>query len=190
MIDHPSPTEMATYIDGTATPDEAGAIEAHLAECAECREELVVVRGSLRRPSPGTRWLAGAAATAAAIALLLFAPAWFEGDPSPIFRDASDSVVAGSVAAIETTMPGRSEVVRADEVRFVWRSVGTDAQYTFTLTTAAGDPITSLATADTSVVTLPGVELAPDTEYYWWVDALSRSGDVAETGLRRFRTAP
>lgn len=91
----------------------------------------------------------------------------------------------GVVAPTETT-----DRVNSDDLRFVWRSAGSDAQYRFTIATAAGDPITSLTTRDTVIASLEDAELAPDTEYYWWVDALRADRTTAETGLQRFRTAP
>ena len=193
MTRHPTTAAMATYIDDAATPAERRAMEAHLAECGVCREELIVVRGSLQTRSTRStrlRWLAGAAATAAAIALLLVGPAGLNQDSSPVLRDGGETAATGGITVIEAITPRRDAVVDVADVRFVWRSAGEAAQYRFTLTSAGGDPVASVTTGDTVVAVPSGIELAPASEYFWWVDVLLKGGGTAETGLQRFRTAP
>lgn len=89
--------QLTAYLDGTLTPEDAAAVAAHLAECAECRgtlDDLQAVRNLLhsvsdRAPHPSLlprtlarigaatrrsavpRWIATLAAAAAAVALLL-----------------------------------------------------------------------------------------------------------------------
>ena len=192
VTEHPSAGEMAAYIDGVSTDEERREIEAHLSACADCRDELVVVREAMQSKGSRLRWVAGVVATAAAIALLLMTPTMIEESPQPVFRgsDATDSAAADVAGTIEVVAPLEDGGEAADEPRFVWRSSGPDAQYRLTVTTTAGDAVATVTTSDTVVASLPDAELAPDTEYYWWVEALRADRATAESGLQRFRTAP
>lgn len=46
--DHPSSENLASYIDGTLNDDGRTKIEAHLADCAECREILAASADALK----------------------------------------------------------------------------------------------------------------------------------------------
>lgn len=188
--DHPSAGELAGYVDGDVTDEERRRVEAHLSRCAPCRDDLVVVREAVRSKPSRLRWVAGAAA-AAAIALLLLTPAMLDDGTAPTLRgpDSADPA-PGAMSAIEVVAPAEATATPAAELRFVWRPAGPGAQYRLTITTAAGDAVATVTTADTVVASLEDAELAPDTEYYWWVEALRADRETAETGLRSFRTAP
>lgn len=187
--DHPSAGELAAYVDGVAAEADRQRLEAHLSRCAPCREDLVVVREAVRSRPSRLRWVAGAAA-AAVIALLLLTPAMLDDGTAPTLRgpDRSDPAETGN--SIEVVAPAEATATPAAGLRFVWRPAGPDAQYRLTITTAAGDAVATVTTADTVVTSLDDAELAPDTEYYWWVEALRADRETAETGLRSFRTAP
>lgn len=63
---------VAAYLDRTLPGAEAATVEAHLANCAACRSEVVAL-GELVRPRQSRRWLQyTGVAVAAAAALLLF----------------------------------------------------------------------------------------------------------------------
>ena len=188
--EHPSAGEMAAYIDGEVTDEERREIDAHLSACAHCRDELVVVREAMRSKGSRLRWAAGAVATAAAITLLLMTPAMLENGSEPVLRGPAADSAAGTAPAIEVVAPLEEGIDASSEPRFVWRSTGSGAHYRLTVTTRAGDPIATVTTSDTVVKSLPDAELAPDTEYYWWVEALRADRATAESGLQRFRTAP
>ncbi|MFW6039906.1 MAG: zf-HC2 domain-containing protein [Gemmatimonadota bacterium] len=186
--DHPSAGEIAAYVDGMATDEQRRRLETHLARCAPCREDLAVVREAVRSKPSRLRWVAGAAA-AAAIVLLLLTPSMLDDGSVPTLRG-PDAADPGTASSIEVVAPREAAVAPAAGVRFVWRAAGPDAQYRFTITTAAGDAVAAVTTADTVVTSLDGADLTPDTEYYWWVEALRADRETTETGLRRFRTAP
>lgn len=183
--DHPPAGGLAAYVDGVATDEERRRIEAHLSGCPSCREDLVVVREAVRSKPSRLPWVAGAAA-AAVIALLFLTPAMLDDGTAPTLRGPQ----AGGPNSIEVVSPVEGTPTRAEDLRFVWRPAGPDAQYRLTVTTAAGDAVATITTADTIVTSLDGAELAPDTEYYWWVEGLRADRETVETGLRSFRTAP
>src|SRR6185503_6808177 len=71
--DHLDPEDVAAYVDKLATAERRALIEAHLAECAECRAEVsdsARIIGALAGPRRTRSGLVAAAAIAAA--LLLF----------------------------------------------------------------------------------------------------------------------
>ncbi len=187
--DHPSAGEMAAYVDGVVTVGERQRLEAHLSRCAFCREDLAAVRDAVRSKPSRLRWVAGAAA-AAVVALLLLTPAMLDDGTAPRLRGPDPADPAATGNSIEVVAPAGAAAPPAADLRFVWRPAGPDAQYRLTITTAAGDAVTTVTTADTVVTSLDDAELAPDTEYYWWVEALRADRETAETGLRSFRTVP
>jgi hypothetical protein len=197
LVPHPTAGEMADFADGVSTDRDRARVEEHLAECPACREDLRIVVEAMR-PSEGTsrrRWLTGAvatmAATAAAVVLLLFAPAMLDDSRDVVRRGPGDSLdVGGSAASFTVVSPATGATVAAGSPRFVWRSAGPDAQYRFHLATAAGDPIAAVTTPDTVVTSLDEARLVPGTEYYWWVDALRADGSNLETSLQRIVVVP
>lgn len=183
--DHPAAGGLAAYVDGVAPDEERRRIEAHLSHCASCREDLVVVREAVRSKPSRLRWVAGAAA-AAVIALLFLTPVMLDDGTAPTLRGPE----VGEPNSIEVVSPVDAMPSPVADLRFVWRPAGPDAQYRLTVTTVAGDAVATITTADTVVTSLDGAELAPDTEYYWWVEGLRADRETVETGLRSFRTAP
>ena len=85
---HLTPAEVAEFVDGVATPEATARIQAHLAECVECRDEVVEtgdVVASLRGPSWTRRVMQWApAVAAAAIVFILLRPAT---SPPPTHRE-------------------------------------------------------------------------------------------------------
>jgi len=187
--DHLSAGELAAYVDGVAHEEVRQRVEAHLSRCAPCRQDLVAVREAVRSKPSRLRWVAGAAA-AAAIALLLLTPAMLENGTEPTLRGPGSAAPPATASSVEAVAPTEAAAMAAAAPRFVWRSVGPDAQYRLTITTAAGDAVATITTADTVVTSLDGTELAADTQYYWWVEALRVDRGTAESELRSFRTAP
>ena len=59
---HPDPHEVTAYLSGTADPAARARIEAHIADCADCAEELVAVRRLHRGPPAVSRRFAVAGA--------------------------------------------------------------------------------------------------------------------------------
>jgi anti-sigma factor RsiW len=192
--EHLTEALVAAWLDGELGGDERARVAAHLADCDICREEIVSVRRLLghdlveespagrRRP---VRYLAAVAAAAAAVWFLLVPT--MQG-PDSRLRSGPGSE-AGAVAAIRILGPV-GDAVRADEASFTWRRAGRDAQYTLTLTDAAGAVLWRVSTPDTAVVLPDDVPLEAARDYYWTVDALLADGETATSGLQGFETAP
>ena len=177
---------LAAYLDRRLSADERAQVEAHLADCADCRAEVVALgrlRRRLARPSP---WVIGPALAAAAVAafLLLGRPPAGPGD-APVLRGGDEVGVT-----VVPVGPGPGAVVAADMLAFTWRATAPDASYHVTLTDSSGALIWSGVTSDSST-TLPGaVRLLAGTRYYWYVDVLLPDGRTGTSGAQELRTAP
>jgi anti-sigma factor RsiW len=167
--------EMAAYLDrrlGTADRDR---VEGHLAGCAECRQEMLQVRGLLGRSARPRRLLVGASLLAAAAALVL------------IVRPAVIGPVRGDGNPSALTAYGPTGDAALASLRFVWGAVPGVATYRLTVSAADGVPLWSGSVADTVMALPDSVVLQADQRYVWFADALLDDGSTRSTGLHEFR---
>ena len=82
--------------------------------------------------------------------------------------------------------PTSGQQINRDELRFIWRSLGNQTNYRFTLTTAEGEGIWITDTADTALAVPPTLSMEPNLSYIWFVDVLLLDGTAATSGIRRF----
>jgi hypothetical protein len=184
-VTHPDTEAFAAYLSDGLSAAERQALDAHLAECRDCRAEMVGARHLIaeRRARARRRVLLPAAVAAAIGGLVLLAPLGKGGAPVERLRD----VPTGRPAILVVT-PAESGQVDAGAVRFVWRGYGTAALYRLTLTDVSGHPVWVGETSDTMVAVPSEVSLEPNKEYLWYVDALDLDGHSATSGIRRIRT--
>lgn len=165
-ISHPSEAELAAYLGGELSGPELERLEAHLAGCPTCRQEIIDSMEILRGRTP-VRWrLVAPIAAAAAVAVLLFpvlvaddvptgsvghreAPAEVLTAPAPIFP-------VGDVAAAAT---------------FIWTRVAGADRYRVTLFSSAGTVLWQTTTTDSTISLPPSLTLAPGEAYLWQVEA-------------------
>jgi hypothetical protein len=186
---------LAAYLDGALPAAERRVAEDHLAECATCRDELVVMSKLVAGQTPVRRWpwLAAAvgAVAAAAIAFAVIGP-WRSTPGSSTAPDdrmrESTSVDGATRRAVIVVTPAESDTMRPGAVRFVWHSIGPNASYLFKVADETSVRW-NFDTADTTIVLPDSVQLVPGRSYNWWVDALTADGRVASTGVRQFRTS-
>src|SRR6266550_1866075 len=69
---HMTTDDAAAYVDGRLSAAERAAIDSHLAQCAECRLEIVDVTRLVRVAPQRRRWIVLAPLAAAAAMLILF----------------------------------------------------------------------------------------------------------------------
>ncbi|HEX4628310.1 MAG TPA: zf-HC2 domain-containing protein [Gemmatimonadales bacterium] len=188
---HLASTELAGYLDSRLAAADRARIEAHLADCAACRGELIDA-GRLLKSLPERRsrfmWgAAGAAGVAAAVVALVVARS---GPQVGSLRPGERGGDAGT-PAIAVVRPGSGAIVSPSAPEFVWHPAGADAQYRVTLTTERGDVVwASTVLADTVRVVPASVRLRGGQEYFWYVDALLPDGRSATSGVRRFTVPP
>lgn len=181
---HLTPEAVAGYLDHDLSRDERQQVELHIASCVECRAELAQVRGlELRRRR--RRWIPVFAPLAAAAAVVLAIVLPQRGaTPSDLRSSPAGDSPLGIVA------PESSAEVAPESLRFVWRSAGPAASYTFTLQEDDGRMVWTSTTTDTSAAVPDSVKLTPGRTWFWLVDALLPDGRSASTGVQRVRTRP
>ena len=190
---HLASQQLAAYIDYTLAHDERTRVEAHLAECTECRREVLEVTRVIRSRHRVGPYLAGALAMAAAVATLLLVNPRSGGEESvgagPILRSSAEGVAAERGFRISVVSPQDGSELSREDLSFRWGSLGAEVLYRFTLTDQNGANAWTVDTPET-FLTVPGaIELVPGRQYFWYVDALLPDGQTATTGVRQFTAA-
>lgn len=166
--------------------------ESHLAECAECRADLLQVTDMIAASRRRRRAiLAGPllAAAAAVAAIMISRPPSQPPDSTEVLRPAG----AGTLERLNTLIalfPDSGGVVSRPGLRFTWQGDGPDAIYEVTVTDSSGLARWRARTPDTTIVLPDSVSLRTGTSYHWWVDVLLSDGRVASTGVREFTLRP
>jgi anti-sigma factor RsiW len=167
--------ELAAYVDRRLGPADRERVEGHLAGCADCRREVLEVRGLLRHAARPRRLLLGAGLLAAAAALLLMVrPANLD----PV-RD------GGSTPALTAYGPTGDAALAS--LRFVWGAAPDVATYRLTVSGTDGAAVWSGSVADTATALPDSVILRADRRYFWVADALLHDGSTRSTGMHQFR---
>jgi hypothetical protein len=181
---HPDSGRLAAYAERRLPPEDRATIEAHLADCADCRRDATATSILLGAEKRSRFWRVAVPLAAAALVTVVILPR--DEPPPDAYRPgrAREGVMAiQSWAPDERAAPG-------DSLRFVWGPVGTSTLYRLTVTDDAGG-ITWTASVEDTAVTVPNdVRLEPGRRYHWYVDALLANGQRATTGLRDFQISP
>ena len=184
---HLDPGQVARMVDSTLAAAERPAVLGHLADCAECREEVRAVRAlaaSVRR----RKRIGWGVPAAAAAALVLFTLNPFSGssgpDPAPTLRN-------GSAESGLTAMTPRdgSSVGDGEVVEFRWSGDESTGPYVLVVSTLEGETVFTDAT-DSSFATMPIGRVTAGATYLWYVDGIARDTSRATTGVHRFTVRP
>lgn len=173
--EHMRDGEMAAYLDRRLSGPDRARVEAHLAECAECRLEAREVRRLLDRSSRPRRLMVGAGLLAAAASLFLF------------LRPAVIDPLRGGGAPPALTAYGPTGEVPRSALRFIWAAAPGATGYRLTISGGNGVPVWSGSVADTVFALPDSVPLGADQRYVWIADALLSDGTSRSTGLHEFR---
>jgi anti-sigma factor RsiW len=180
---------LAAYIDRSLTPPARAEVEAHVADCAQCRAELVSAKrlvAAAPRPTAPRRWSSVAVVGAAAAAVVIaFVSRQASAPREPQVRATSASSATSPVSLAVVT-PRSEAVLTPPGVRFVWRSADSVVEYTVAVMDADGRARWTTTTADTSVALPDSVLLAPGAAVHWYVDGLKADGRSVGTGRQRF----
>ncbi len=174
--------EVASYLDRVLAPAEQARVETHLADCAECRSELIAVSRLRRTRSRSRWWTVGPAVAAAAVVLFVVTRSVSPPGPGPVLRDGGEP----PALTVGLITPADSAVTPGRLLRFTWRSAGAGASYRLTLSDERGDVAWSVTSADTTGRPTSGVHLSTGRPYFWYVDALLPDGRSVTSGVRRF----
>jgi hypothetical protein len=183
---HLDPGEVVRHAAGTSGADERARVEAHLASCDVCIEEVVAVWrfGGRRRSRRG--WIAAGAAAAALLAGVLI---WAPGRSTPDGRTVRGGDEQGVSQALVIVSPREREMVPPGIV-LVWRSRPGVATYKLSVANASGDSVWAATTGDTAVGLPETLALARGASYFWYVDALLVEGRSVTSGIHEFRVNP
>lgn len=174
--------QIAAYLDRGVSGTERDQIEAHLAECAECRRHVLDTDELMQRVRRPKRLVIGSALVAAAAALIIVAmPSLRRSDgtlENPLYRD-----VPASSSLIAYGPTGES---RVGSLRFVWSPAQGAMSYRLTVSRADGATLWTQSGRDTVAALPASVELRVGDRYFWVSDALLADGGSRSTGLREF----
>src|SRR4051812_35333357 len=95
-IQHLSAAEVAAYVDQQLHAVERHRIEQHLADCRECRSEIVAVSRAVRGLRRRWRWVVLAPLAAAALVVVMLAP-WHRDD-QPVMREPALTTIVAPTA--------------------------------------------------------------------------------------------
>lgn len=137
--------------------------------------EFAVLRAAheAAQPAPRVLFSIRALAMAAGILTVVALGTWYAQ------RDGTqEDRMRGARVGIPLYAP--AETVLADSVGlFSWAGMPDARQYIFELNTAAGDPLYSTVTTDSTVALPDSVRLTPGTAYFWWVRSITRDGELS-----------
>ena len=173
---HLTPAEVTEYVDGVATPDASARIQSHLAECAECRDEVVEtgeIVAATRRPTwiRASRWAPVAAA--AALVFMLVRPTT---TPTPAPDTHREAPINATIVPTIVAPVGDVDSLAV----LVWRAVPTADGYDARIFDGKGSVVWEQSTQDTTARPRE-LQLAPGATYYAEIRAL--------VGYNRFATS-
>lgn len=184
---HLSATDLAGYLGGGGAPADRARIQAHLAQCAECRDDAVAttrILGAERRARAIRRAVVAAAAVAAVLVLVLVTrPA-----PTPIDQPTTRGLGSGasSEPQVRALSPIGGVPLGAGPTSFIWRSIPGALEYRLTVTDANGKVLWTRRAQDTTLTPPLEVPLGRGIAYYWFVDALLPGGRSVTSGAQEF----
>ena len=180
---------VTAYLAGSVDAAGRAEVEAHLADCEECRTEIIEV-ARLARERKRFPWqvVMPLAAAAGVVGILLLGPSRSQtaADGHPVVRSPD---TMGSVAGIVVVTPG-PRVTPDEGFVLAWHQVRDASVYRVTVSDERGDSVWTGSTPDTTVVLPAGTILQSNRPYFWYVDALLRDGRSVTSGLQEFRAGP
>lgn len=194
-MNHIPGERLSGYVDDTIPAEERREIDAHLAECEECRREVTEIDRLLRdngqrRPSH-IHWTA--AAVAAAVLLLFAVPATINrlGEEGDVLRSDSAAVEGEALVGIApldpVIEPGDGDGGQV-AVTLSWVESGPGLTYRVSVSDDSGRTLWTGTTTETSVRLPSEVRLESGRTYFWFVDATLVNGEAATTGIQRLTT--
>jgi hypothetical protein len=181
MTEHLDTISLARYLGGAANSAERARWESHLADCPDCREELVEAH-RIVTAAPGRRRSALVPlAAAAAVLLVVWSGTIGREQLGYVTRDPHSS---STLALAPRPVAPLGAVSGAD--RLLWNRVANATRYRVTLFTGDGRSVWQTTTPDT-LAALPGtIHLATAVPYYWQVKAEIGFGRWVESELVAF----
>ncbi len=175
---HLTAMEVAGYVDNGLVADARARVRSHLAECDECRGEVIAV-ARLARTGSRYRWKTLVPLAAAAALVLYFAP-WRPSDSTaPVLREPGVTTI---VAPTPIAPRGAVKALPA----LTWSSVPLADRYEVTLFDEDGSVLWETQTADTTAVVAATVRIVVGVPHYWKVAARTEQGRWVASDLTSF----
>jgi hypothetical protein len=178
--DHPSPHELAAFVDGDLSTDDRNRFLRHVSECEACRTEMREVVALVEGRRPRWRRAAGPVAALAATLVLLVPLLRLGPDEVDVVRSTTFEAESPAIALLDP----REEIGSADPIRFTWHALGEGLTYQLVLSNDDGEIVWRATLSDTVATPGPGLRL-PQGRYSWQVEALLEDGGVARSSRRR-----
>ncbi|MBI3450248.1 MAG: zf-HC2 domain-containing protein [Acidobacteria bacterium] len=207
MREHPDELVTAAYLDGTLEAGARDGVEAHLAECGECRSGVVLLRGAASsapqavpaewiRSARAPRGAAGTSteppaesftsrlvsALAAGVVIAVAMGMWFTTTTVP-----STSRITGyrgaSGGAFEGMRPAAGSTERAASLAFHWPAVAGADRYVINVESAAGEALGTIEAraGATSAAWPAGTATPPAGTLIWRIRAMALDRVIAES---------
>jgi hypothetical protein len=184
--DHLTADDLASFLDRRLDQNARERVEAHLADCEECRREVAAVSGLLRkRGAEGRRWwVVGPTAAAAALALVLLWPDPTPPGPgTPVHRD--DPSVLENLP-----IPLSPVGTVTDAETFHWSPAPRADRYRLTLFDATGNVLWKPETDSLFLALADSVLLERGELYLWQVEGRIGIDRWVESDLAQFTISP
>ena len=162
---HLTPEQTAGYLDRVLTREDRALVEAHLATCADCRDEVVALRPFTEVNSTRRRlWTAGLALGAAAAAVILVVVPSSSGPEPSLHRDSA----VDSAPVVQPRVPegpGPRPGVLA------WSRLAQASRYRATVFDEEGSILFRAEVPDSMLQLPDSLRLVPGKPYFWKVEA-------------------
>ena len=190
---HLSSHELAGYLSAELSASEHRRIEAHLADCDGCRDELVAVRQLTEAaPVPKRRFPIGVGLAAAAVIAVLLLP-WrtLRQPASGDTVDVQRPVAEAGRESVEVVSPTARTPVDVGAISPIWHADSVGSIYQVRVTDEDGDVLWTGTTRDTTL-TVPSTAFKAGAggTHYLYVDAQRPNGYSVSSGARRFEVRP
>ena len=175
---HLTAMEVAAYVDNGLVAAARARARSHLAECDECRGEVIAV-ARLARTRVRGRWTVLVPFAAAAALVLYFAPWQRPDSTAPLLREPGVTTIVAP-----TPIAPRGGVAALPAL--TWSSVPLADRYKVTLFDGDGSVLWETQTADTTAVVAPTVRIVVGVAHYWQVAARTDVGRWVASDLTSF----
>jgi anti-sigma factor RsiW len=180
--EHLSDVEIAAYLDRTLSATDRDRVEDHLAECPDCRRQMLETKELLEKMRRPKKVFVGGAAAAAVVLIFLIA--------RPDVLSLRQPTRASGSESEQLAVYGPLGAAPRAGLRFVWAASPKAESYRLSASGVDGELLWSWSGTDT-IATLPdSVRLIAGKRYVWVVDALLADGTTRSTGLRQIDVVP
>jgi hypothetical protein len=188
--EHMTELEVAAYVDGRLSGDALEAAQAHMAQCRECRGEVVaasrlVAELPLAKPALRSRRFGAVAALAAAVLIIVAIPR--SSAPPDIAATRERGGVPTDAAAVALIAPAEDGTFDPASAPFVWHALAA-VTYRVTLTDSSANTMWTREVTDTVLPLPANSRLSRGARYHWYVEAIRSNGSTARSEIRSFLT--